>query len=80
MAEAVSRRKRFLKERLLHSQKVAALGELSANNAHKINNPLDIIRQQAEIMGQLLKGQAAPNREELHESVEMIIQPQERQG
>jgi C4-dicarboxylate-specific signal transduction histidine kinase len=59
---------------------MAALGELSANNTHKINNPLAIIRQQAEIMGQLLKGQAAPNREELQESVEMIIQPQERQG
>ena len=48
--------------------------------AIKINNPLAIIRQQAEIMGKLLKGQAAPNREELQESVEMIIQPQERQG
>jgi len=59
---------------------MAALGELSAINAHKINNPLAIIRQQAEIMGQLLKGKAAQNREELQESVEMIIQPQERQG
>ena len=48
---------------------MAALGELSANNAHKIKNPLAIIRQQAEIMGQLLKGKSAPNREELQESV-----------
>jgi two-component system NtrC family sensor kinase len=78
MAEAVSRRKRFLKERLLHSQKMAALGELSASIAHEINNPLAIIRQEAEIMGQLLKGKAAPNREELQESVQIIIQQQER--
>jgi len=31
-------------------------------------------------MGQILKGQAAPNREELQESMQMIIQLQEQPG
>ena len=43
-------KKWFLQERRLQSQKLAALGELSAGIAHEINNPLAIIRQEAEIM------------------------------
>jgi C4-dicarboxylate-specific signal transduction histidine kinase len=38
----------LLDERLLQSQKLAASGELSAGIAHEINNPLAIIRQEAE--------------------------------
>jgi two-component system NtrC family sensor kinase len=54
MAVGVSRRKRFLKERLLHSQKMAALGELSASTAHEINNPLAISRGGASL-GRILR-------------------------
>ena len=45
----------LLDERLLQSQKLAAIGELSAGIAHEINNPLAIIRQEAEWMQILLK-------------------------
>ncbi len=45
----------LLDERLLQSQKLAAIGELSAGIAHEINNPLAIIRQEAEWLQLLLK-------------------------
>jgi len=71
----------LLDERLLQSQKLAAIGELSAGIAHEINNPLAIIRQEAEWMQHLLKklaggdGQAA---EELQGSVQQIVQQVDR--
>ena len=71
----------LLDERLLQSQKLAAIGELSAGIAHEINNPLAIIRQEAEWMQHLLKkldggdGQAA---EELRGSVQEIVQQVDR--
>ena len=45
----------FLDERILQSQKLAAIGELSTGIAHEINNPLAIIRQEAEWIQHLLK-------------------------
>lgn len=38
----------FLDEQLIQSQKLAAIGELSAGIAHEINNPLAIISQEIE--------------------------------
>jgi len=49
-----------LDEKLLHSQKLAAIGELSAGIAHEINNPLAIIRQEAEWISALL-ARSAPD-------------------
>jgi two-component system NtrC family sensor kinase len=71
----------LLDERLLQSQKLAAIGELSAGIAHEINNPLAIIRQEAEWMAQLLKklGGAHPKEtEELQGSVHQIVQQVDR--
>ena len=71
----------LLDERLLQSQKLAAIGELSAGIAHEINNPLAIIRQEAEWMQHLLKkiaggdGKAA---DELQGSVQQIVQQVDR--
>ncbi len=70
-----------MKDRLLQSQKLAALGELSASIAHEINNPLAIIRQEAEIMGLVLKKEEPPKARdlgELLESVRMIVQQVDR--
>jgi len=67
----------LLDERLLQSQKLAALGQLSAGMAHEINNPLAIIRQEAEWMQQVLKkaeSVAAGEREELNGSLRQIVQ------
>lgn len=56
--EASEREKRFLDEQLLQSQKLAALGELSAGVAHEINNPIAIVAQEAEWLKHLLARQA----------------------
>jgi two-component system NtrC family sensor kinase len=45
----------LLDERLLQAQKLAAIGELASGVAHEINNPLAIIRQEAELILYLLK-------------------------
>jgi signal transduction histidine kinase len=69
----------LLDERLLQTQKLAAMGELAAGVAHEINNPLAIIRQEAEWVGQLLKlaelpetTQAAEIRDSLREIVQQV--------
>lgn len=41
--------------RLMHSAKMATLGEMSSGIAHEINNPLAVIRARAEQMGTLLE-------------------------
>lgn len=45
----------LLDDRILQAQKLAAIGELAAGVAHEINNPLAIIRQEAELMLYILK-------------------------
>ena len=45
----------FLDEKLVQSQKLASIGELSAGIGHEINNPLGIISQETEWMQHLLK-------------------------
>jgi two-component system NtrC family sensor kinase len=70
----------LLDERLLQSQKLAAIGELSAGIAHEINNPLAIIRQEAEWMQHLLKklGGGGKELEDLQGSVRQIVQQVDR--
>ena len=69
----------LLDERLLQSQKLAAIGELSAGIAHEINNPLAIIRQEAEWMQLLLKKPGDGKvLEELQGSVQQIVQQVDR--
>jgi two-component system, NtrC family, sensor kinase len=66
----------LLDERLVQSQKLAAIGELSAGIAHEINNPLAIIRQEAEWMQLLLKKFGGGDYQELEEfqgSVHQIV-------
>lgn len=43
--------------RLLHSAKMATLGEMSSGMAHEINNPLAVIRARAEQLGMLVERQ-----------------------
>ncbi len=46
----------LLDAKLVQSQKLASIGELSAGIAHEINNPLAIIAQETEWLRHLLKG------------------------
>jgi len=45
----------FLDEKLVQSQKLASIGQLSAGIGHEINNPLAIISQETEWMQHLVK-------------------------
>ena len=69
-----------LDERLVQSQKLAAIGEMSAGIAHEINNPLAIIRQEAEWMQHLLnKGSLAGDEvQELQGSLHQVVQQVDR--
>ncbi|OIQ52348.1 Sensor protein ZraS [Pseudodesulfovibrio hydrargyri] len=57
-------------DQLIQSQRVLALGELSTGIAHEINNPLNIILQEAELMRYNLA--AAPAPEDLPDVLEEI--------
>jgi two-component system NtrC family sensor kinase len=60
-------------EQVLQSQKLTSLGELSAGIAHEINNPLAIIRQEAEGLLNLCKKESPLEVSETKISVTEII-------
>ena len=72
--------KSFLDEQLIQSQKLAAIGELSAGIAHEINNPLAIIFQEVEWAGYQFKDEApdAKALAELKASLEEIARQVDR--
>ncbi len=65
-------------ENLLQSQKLAAVGELSAGIAHEINNPLAVIRQEAEWLLQLYKKDAPPEASETKNCLAEIVHQVDR--
>jgi two-component system, NtrC family, sensor kinase len=78
---AKSDRHWLLDERLLQTQKLAAMGELAAGVAHEINNPLAIIRQEAEWIGQLVRKAELPEGAEtgeIRDSLREIVQQVDR--
>ncbi len=71
----------LLDERLVQAQKLAAIGELAAGIAHEINNPLAVIRQEAEMLLRLLARRECPGPEdvlELKDSLRQIVQEVDR--
>lgn len=73
--------RQLMDERLLTTQKLAAIGELAAGISHEINNPLAIIRQEAEWLKELLQGARFQDQAQLlefRESLEEIISAVER--
>ncbi len=80
LAQAEAARQ-LMDERLLTTQKLAAIGELAAGISHEINNPLAIIRQEAEWLEELLKGARFQDQAQLlefRESLQEIILAVER--
>jgi len=72
-----------LTDQLIQSQKMAAVGELSAGIAHEINNPIAIIAQEAEWAGHLLakaEKSEAPDFSELRDSLREIRAQVDRCG
>jgi len=71
----------FLDEKLVQSQKLASIGELSAGIGHEINNPLAIISQETEWMQHLVKriGQGdSKGAAELQDSLKEVLRQVDR--
>jgi two-component system NtrC family sensor kinase len=65
-------------EQLLQSQKLASIGELSAGIAHEINNPLAIIRQEAEWLLHLFKKKSPPDAEQIKNCLTEVVHQVDR--
>ena len=73
--------KPILDEQLLQTQRLASIGQLSAGIAHEINNPLAIIRQEAEWLQHLLKNDKLKDIQELQDfgdSLQVIVHQVDR--
>jgi C4-dicarboxylate-specific signal transduction histidine kinase len=53
-------------QQLVRSEKLAAVGQLTAGIAHEINNPIAVIQGNLDLVRELLGPQAAPVRDELN--------------
>lgn len=67
-AEEALRKLKRVQSQLIQSERLAALGKLSAGIAHEINNPLSIISGHA----QILRMEKSPGRAELKKTAEII--------
>ena len=72
------REKDWSTEQLLQSQKLASIGELSAGIAHEINNPLAIIRQEAEWLLHLFKKESPPEAAEIKNCLTEVVHQVDR--
>jgi two-component system NtrC family sensor kinase len=75
---AAEREKNWSAEQLLQSQKLASIGELSAGIAHEINNPLAIIRQEAEWLLHLFKKESPPAADEIKNCLTEVVHQVDR--
>jgi two-component system NtrC family sensor kinase len=75
---SAEREKDWSEEQLLQSQKLAAIGELSAGIAHEINNPLAIIRQEAEWLLHLFKKESPPDAAEIKNCLTEVVHQVDR--
>jgi signal transduction histidine kinase len=71
----------LLDERLLHAHRLAAIGELAAGIAHEVNNPLAIVRQEAELLLRLLSRKDSLDPEDIgqvKDSLRQVVQQVDR--
>lgn len=74
--ERLDKEKNVFDDQMIQSQKLAAIGQLSAGIAHEINNPLAIIGEEAGWMQDLLKREAMsqlPEMVEIQDSLREIV-------